>query len=86
MPLAFVLPWWWRKNRKPSGDWERVCDPHLLRWLSHHDGTAEKRTRGHWIAGLALFVLIEKLSARGVWFSRVTGAGFFFAGTVMLVL
>ncbi len=39
-----------------------------------------------WIAGLALFVLIEKLSANGVWFSRVTGAGFIFAGTVMLVL
>ena len=39
-----------------------------------------------WIAGLALFVLIEKLSASGVWFSRVTGAGFVFAGIVMLVL
>jgi predicted metal-binding membrane protein len=39
-----------------------------------------------WIAGLALFVLIEKLSAGGVWFGRVTGAGFIFAGTVMLVL
>ena len=39
-----------------------------------------------WIAGLALFVLIEKFSASGVWFSRVSGAGFLFAGTVMLVL
>ena len=40
----------------------------------------------YWIAGLALFVLIEKLSAYGIWFSRVTGAGFIFVGTVLLVL
>jgi predicted metal-binding membrane protein len=39
-----------------------------------------------WIAGLALFVLIEKLFARGVWFGRVTGAGFITAGTALLVL
>ena len=40
----------------------------------------------YWIAGLALFVLIEKLSVRGVWFGRVTGCGFIIAGSALLVL
>ena len=40
----------------------------------------------YWIVGLALFVLIEKLSPSGVWFGRVTGAGFILAGTALLVL
>ncbi|NIP16766.1 MAG: VWA domain-containing protein [Xanthomonadales bacterium] len=34
VPLAVVLPLAWRHFRRPSGDWARVCDPHLLRWLS----------------------------------------------------
>jgi predicted metal-binding membrane protein len=40
----------------------------------------------YWIAGLALFVLIEKLFASGIWFGRVTGAGFIIAGIALLVL
>lgn len=40
----------------------------------------------YWIAGLALFVLIEKLCSGGIWFGRVTGAGFIIAGTALLVL
>jgi len=40
----------------------------------------------YWIAGLALFVLIEKLFPRGVWFGRIAGAGFIIAGTGLLVL
>ena len=38
----------------------------------------------YWIAGLALFVLVEKLSAKGVWFGRVTGAGLFITGAALL--
>ena len=40
----------------------------------------------YWIAGLALFVLIEKLFSRGVWFGRITGAGLVITGTALLVL
>ncbi|MCP4335131.1 MAG: DUF2182 domain-containing protein [Gammaproteobacteria bacterium] len=40
----------------------------------------------YWIAGLALFVLIEKLPSRGVWFGCATGGGFIIAGTALLVL
>jgi predicted metal-binding membrane protein len=40
----------------------------------------------YWIAGLAIFVLIEKLFSSGVWFSRITGVGFIIAGTGLLVL
>ena len=40
----------------------------------------------YWIAGLALFVLIEKLFSSGVWFGRVSGAGFIIAGTALLAI
>ena len=40
----------------------------------------------YWIAGLALFVLLEKLFAGGVWFGRVAGAGLVLSGTALLVL
>ena len=39
----------------------------------------------YWIAGLALFVLVQKLFAKGVWFGRVVGAGLFITGAVLLV-
>jgi predicted metal-binding membrane protein len=39
----------------------------------------------YWIAGLALFVLVEKLFAKGVWFSRLAGAGLFITGAALLV-
>jgi len=39
----------------------------------------------YWIAGLALFVLVEKLFAKGVWFGRVAGAGLFITGAVLLL-
>jgi len=40
----------------------------------------------YWIAGLALFVVIEKLFSHGVWFGRITGAGLVITGTALLVL
>lgn len=40
----------------------------------------------YWIAGLALFVVIEKLYSHGVWFGRITGAGFVITGIALLVL
>ena len=34
LPLVAILPWLWKRTRRPAGDWSKVCDPHLLRWLS----------------------------------------------------
>jgi predicted metal-binding membrane protein len=36
------------------------------------------------VAGLAMFVLLEKVFARGVWFSRLAGRGLIISGLVML--
>lgn len=61
LPLAFLLPWGWRRMRRPSGDWARVCDPHLLRWLS----VGQERRRagiGPWMAGLAILAAILALA------------------------
>ena len=40
----------------------------------------------YWIAGLAFFVVVEKLYSHGVWFGRITGAGFVITGITLLVL
>jgi predicted metal-binding membrane protein len=40
----------------------------------------------YWVAGLALFVLVEKLFSKGVWFGRVAGAGLVITGAALLVL
>ncbi len=61
-PLAVLLPWLWRRTRRPSGDWERICDPHLLKWLSHNDSSSSRPSRGHWLAGLALLIAVLALA------------------------
>lgn len=40
----------------------------------------------YWIVGLALFVLAEKMLARGAWFGRAAGVGLIVAGIAVLVL
>jgi predicted metal-binding membrane protein len=40
----------------------------------------------YWIAGLALFVVVEKLYSHGLWFGRLSGAGFVITGIAFLVL
>jgi Ca-activated chloride channel family protein len=63
LPLTVLLPWLWRRSRRPSGDWERVCDPHLLRWLSHQEAAGgARRSRGHWAAGAALALAVLALA------------------------
>jgi Ca-activated chloride channel family protein len=65
LPLAVLLPWWWQRGRRPAGDWARVCDPHLLRWLSVEQGGESApavRRAGPWLAGLALLVAIVALA------------------------
>jgi Ca-activated chloride channel family protein len=63
LPLVVLLPWAWRRMQRASGDWARVCDPHLLRWLSvEQGGDRVQRSAGPWLAGLALLVTILALS------------------------
>lgn len=52
LPLAVILPWLWRHLRRPSGDWARICDHHLLRWLSVGEAAAKRSKSGPWLAGL----------------------------------
>jgi len=62
LPLAVLLPWLWRRIRRPAGDWERVCDPHLLRWLSHQEAGEGKRSRWRWLSGAALLLAVLALA------------------------
>jgi Ca-activated chloride channel family protein len=62
LPLSLLLPWAWKRTRQPAGDWSRVCDPHLLRWLSVKQSNGERRGGGQWLAGLALLIVILALS------------------------
>jgi Ca-activated chloride channel family protein len=62
LPLVFLLPWLWQRSRRPAGDWGRVCDPHLLRWLSVAQSGGKGRRGGSWLAGLALLIAILALA------------------------
>jgi Ca-activated chloride channel family protein len=62
LPLAIVLPLLWRFMRRPSGDWARVCDPHLLRWLSVSQEEGRSRGLGYWLAGLAVSITVLALA------------------------
>ena len=62
LPLVILLPWLWHRARRPAGDWSRVCDAHLLRWLSVEQGKASGRRSGPWLAGLALLIAILALA------------------------
>jgi Ca-activated chloride channel family protein len=62
LPLVFVLPWIWKRSRRPSGDWTRVCDPHLLRWLSVKQASERSRGGGHWLAAVTLLISIVALA------------------------
>jgi len=62
LPLVVILPWAWRRARRPSGDWSKVCDPHLLRWLSVKQVTEEGRHGGPWLAALTLLLVILALA------------------------
>ncbi len=62
LPLAVLIPVFWRYLRRPSGDWSKVCDAHLLRWLSIGDASARRRQGGLWLAGLACLIAVVALA------------------------
>ena len=62
LPLVALLPWAWKRTRRPAGDWSRVCDPHLLRWLSVKQVSEQGWHGGPWLAALALLIVIMALA------------------------
>ena len=62
LPLAVVLPLVWRRLRRPSGDWSKVCDAHLLRWLSVGNAAAKPSRFGPWLAGLVWLIAAVALA------------------------
>ncbi|MEE8338834.1 MAG: hypothetical protein V3R56_01750, partial [Xanthomonadales bacterium] len=56
LPLAVILPLLWRRLRRPSGDWSKICDAHLLRWLSVGNAANRPSRSGPWLAGLAWLI------------------------------
>ena len=62
LPLAVILPLLWHHLRRPSGDWSKICDNHLLRWLSVGDASARGSRIGPWLAGLMWLVAAVALA------------------------
>jgi Ca-activated chloride channel family protein len=84
LPLVFLLPWLWKRSRRPSGDWTRACDPHLLRWLSVGQTGDRSRGGGRWLAGAA--VLIAILSLAGPSWEKLPESSFSSRDARMIVL
>lgn len=74
LPLAVIMPWLWKRTRRPSGDWTAVCDPHLLRWLSVSQASGTTRVGGRWLAGAA--VLISVLALAGPSWQKLPDSSF----------
>ena len=84
LPLAVILPLVWRRLRRPSGDWSKVCDAHLLRWLSVGNG-AEKPSRfGPWLAGLVW--LIAAIALAGPSWQKLPDSSFTSRDARVLIL
>jgi len=62
LPLVVLLPWAWKRSLRPAGDWSRVCDPHLLQWLSVKQVNEQGQAYGPWLGGLALLIVILALA------------------------
>jgi Ca-activated chloride channel family protein len=84
LPLAVLLPWLWKRTRRPSGDWTRACDPHLLRWLSVSQAGGRSRGGGRWLAGTA--VLISTLALAGPSWQKLPDSSFSARDARMIVL
>jgi len=84
LPLAVILPLLWRHLRRPSGDWSKVCDKHLLRWLSVGDAAAKPSRFGPWLAGLVW--LIAALALAGPSWQKLPDSSFSSRDARVLVL
>lgn len=84
LPMAILIPVMWRVMRKPSGDWSKVCDPHLLRWLSVGQASAKPGRVGPWVAGLVW--LIAALALSGPSWEQLPDSSFSSRDSRVLVL
>jgi Ca-activated chloride channel family protein len=84
LPLAVILPLMWRRLRRPSGDWSKVCDAHLLRWLSVGNAAARPSRFGPWLAGLVW--LIAALALAGPSWQKLPDSSFTSRDARVLVL
>ena len=84
IPLAVILPLLWRHLRRPSGDWNKICDAHLLRWLSVGDASAKPSRFGPWLAGLMW--LIAALALAGPSWQKLPDNSFASRDARVLVL
>jgi len=84
LPLAILIPIMWRVMRRPSGDWSKVCDAHLLRWLSVGQGSARPGLFGPWLAGLVW--LIAALALSGPSWEQLPDSSFSSRDSRVLVL
>ena len=84
LPLAVILPLLWRRLRRPSGDWSKVCDAHLLRWLSVGNAAGRPSRFGPWLAGLAW--LIAAIALAGPSWQKLPDSSFTSRDARVLVL
>ena len=56
LPFALIVPALWRFYRRPSGDWSKVCDDHLLKWLSVGEKSSRPGLKGSVVAALVLIL------------------------------
>lgn len=59
---ACLFCWWVWRGRQPLGQWQRVCDPHLLRHLQVDDSAGSK---SWFIAGLVVAFTLSILALAG---------------------
>ncbi len=84
LPVAVLLPLLWRRLRRAAGDWARVCDPHLLRWLSVGEGAGQAAGRGAWLAALAW--LLAAMALAGPSLQKLPDSSFASRNARVLVL
>jgi Ca-activated chloride channel family protein len=84
VPVAVLLPLAWRHFRRPSGDWARVCDPHLLRWLSVGRQSERPGRLGAWLA--ALIMLLTTVALAGPSWQQLPDVSFSARDARVLVL
>ena len=84
LPLAVIVPLLWRRLRRPSGDWSKVCDDHLLRWLSVGDAAARPSRFGPWLAGLVW--LVSAIALAGPSWQKLPDSSFTSRDARVLVL
>jgi len=84
MPLAIIIPLLWRHLRRPSGDWSKVCDSHLLDWLSVGNAAARPSRFGLWLAGLVW--LIAAIALAGPSWQKLPDSAFASKDARVLVL